>query len=228
MSTPENPNTIILKNKFYSGLKEIDIWNYYQNYKGLILNETRGRDIMFALMVDLNKPILKRKSPSGKFIQLTNNNYDKFMTGRTLVVYSTMKSHEDIAIVDIDVDDFNKAKQAVIEVHDVMFNAPFVKTAEIRFTGKTSFHIFCKLSQKIKIDSIRFLLEKHIKNSNLLNRYTMQYKRQPGIPNIDLSINKIRGAFITLHSLSLFGLKCMEVPFQNIGSFTQRHAIIKS
>ncbi len=228
MSYPENPETIILKNKFYSkGLKEIDVWNYYQKYKGIILNESRGRDIMFVIMADLNKPIIKRKSSSGKYIQLTNSNYDEFMTGRSLVVYSTMKSYEDIAIVDIDVDNFNKAKQAALEIHDSLFNAPFVKSADIRFSGKTSFHIFCKLPRKIRIESIKFLLENHIKNSGLLHKYTMLHKRQSGIPNIDLSVNKLRGAFPTLGSLSLFGLKCMEVLYNNMNSFTQHQATIK-
>jgi len=229
MAAPENPQTIILKNKFYPrGLKEIDVWKYYQSYKGKILNETRGRDIMFAIMTDINKPVIKRKSPSGKFVQLTNATYDKYMTGRTLVVYSTMKDYEDIAIVDIDVDNFTRAKEAAINLHDVMFNAPFVRTAEIRYTGKQSFHIFCKLPRKIKIDSIRFLLEKHIRGTDLLNKYTMLHKRQPGIPNIDLSINKHRGAFITLGSLSLFGLKCTEIPFNRISGFTPSHALIKT
>lgn len=227
MAYPENPETIILKNKFYSnGLKEIDVWNYYQRYKGLVLGETRGRDIMFVIMADLNKPVIKRKSPAGKYVQLTNANYDKFMTGRTLVVYSTMKSFEDIAVVDIDVDDFNKAKRAAFDIHDSLFNAPFVRSADIRYTGKTSFHIFCKLPRKMRVESIKFLLEKHIQNSDLLNQYTMLHKRKPGIPNIDLSVNKLRGAFITLHSLSLFGLKCMEVSYSDLKSFSQHKATI--
>jgi tRNA U38,U39,U40 pseudouridine synthase TruA len=172
MSLPENPNTIVIKNKFYSkGLREIDIWNYYQKYKGIILDQTRGRDLMFAIFVEENKPIIRRKGEGGKIIQLTNSNYDKIITGRTVTIYSTMKSYEDIAIIDIDSDNFNKAKQAASDVFESMMEAPFIRTADIRFTGKTSFHIFCKLSRKIKIDSIRFLMKQHIelKSELLIN-----------------------------------------------------------
>ena len=78
MSKPENPNTIIVKNLFYkNGLKEIDVWNYYQTYKGMILDQVRNRELMIAIMVDENKYILKRKTSNGKFIQLNNSNYDE-------------------------------------------------------------------------------------------------------------------------------------------------------
>lgn len=229
MSIPENPETIVLRNKYYSkGLREIDIWNYYQKYKGIILDQTRGRDLMFAIFVDENKPIIRRKGEGGKIIQLTNSNYDKVITGRTVTIYSTMKSHEDIAIIDIDCDNFNKAKQAAKDVFDSMMSAPFIRTCDIRFTGKTSFHIFCKLSRKIKIDSIRFLMKQHIElKSELLNKYTMEYKRRSGIPNLDISPNKFRGAFTTLGSLGLLGLKCMEVKFIDILKFDPYKATIK-
>jgi hypothetical protein len=229
MSIPENPETIVLRNKYYSkGLREIDIWNYYQKYKGIILDQTRGRDLMFAIFIDKNKPIIRRKGEGGKIIQLTNSNYDKIITGRTVTIYSTMKSYEDIAILDIDCDNFNKAKQAAIDVFDSMMSAPFILTCDIRFTGKTAFHIFCKLRRKIKIDSIRLLMKQHIElKSDLLRKYTMKQKRQSGIPNLDISPNKLNGAFTTLGSLGLLGLKCMEVKFSDILKFDPYKAKIK-
>ena len=59
MSYPQHPDTIILKNKYYpQGLREIDIWNYYQKVKTLIIKETMNRELMFEIMVDVNKPII--------------------------------------------------------------------------------------------------------------------------------------------------------------------------
>ena len=81
----------------------------------------------------------------------------------------------------------------------------------IRFSGKNSFHVICGFGSERNIDSIRLGLENHLKSIGLNKDYTIGYKRTRGIPNLDLSPNKLRGGFITLHSLSTIGLKCMEV-----------------
>jgi len=231
MPQPQNPETIILKNNYYpQGLREIDIWNYYQENKGNILNATRNRDVMFAIMVDVNKPILRRKGQSG-YIRLTPQNYDEIITGRTVSIYSTVGMYEEIGIIDIDIDPsdgFAWAKKATSDVYDfVMDKMPIVKTASIRFTGKTSFHIICNFNQKMKVDTIRFMLQKFLRSSELTRTYTVEAKRRRGIPNLDLSPNKIKGAYITSNSLSLLGLKCMEVPYNKLNNFNPNLARIK-
>ena len=44
--------------------------------------------------------------------------------------------------------------------------------------------------------------------------------------NIDLASNKYRGGFITLHSLSIEGLKCMEIKRSDLGNFIKEMAKI--
>ena len=94
-----------------------------------------------------------------------------------------------------------------------MDKMPVVRTAEIRYTGKTSFHIVCDFGRKMKVDAIRFLLQKFLRESPLARVYTVAGKRRAGVPNLDLAPNKIRGTYITKHSLSVWGLKCMEVKY---------------
>jgi hypothetical protein len=224
MAYPENPETIVLRNSYYpKGLTELDIWNYYQKVKREILNETKLRDLMFAIMVDVNKPVIRRKGKGQSFIRLTPKNYDEVITGRTSTIYSTMATYEEIGIIDIDVTDydgFKWARKVTSDVYEfVMDKMPVVSSAQIRFTGKTSFHILCQFNRKLKIDSIRFMLEKFLRNSDLAKAYTIAGKRKAGVPNLDLSPNKFRGAFITLHSLSIIGLKCMEVSYNELGNF---------
>lgn len=230
MSYPTNPDTIILKNKFYPrGLKEIDIWDYYQKVKGSLLKEVMNRDLMFFIMVEENKSVIKRKLKN-KFIRLTPANYDTMITGRTISIHSAMNMIENIGIIDIDIhpnDGFAWARKVTADVYDfVMDEMPVVQTAQIRFTGKQSFHIVCKFGRKMNIDSIRFILQKFLRQSELARVYTIEGKRKPGIPNLDMAPNKFRGNYITLNSLSVWGLRCMEVPYNRLMTFNPSKARI--
>jgi len=229
MAYPENPKNIIIKNKYYpDGLREIDSWDYYHRYRrSRILEQTQGRDLMLLVMVDINKPVILRKGKTTQFIRLNNSNYDDVMHGRVITVYSTMKRNEDIAIIDIDSDDFKKGLLAALRTYEfVMDKVPIIRGAQIRYTGKTGFHIYCNLVRKINVDSIRLLFRKFLLESNLSNVYTVSHKRTVGIPNLDLSPNKYNGAYITLHSLSVWGLKCMEVDHGDLLSFNPYKAKI--
>jgi hypothetical protein len=108
-----------------------------------------------------------------------------------------------------------------------MDKMPIVRTASIRFTGKHSFHIKCDFGRRMKIDVIRFLLGKFLRESELSKVYTIEGKRRPGIPNLDMAPNKLRGNYITLNSLSVWGLKCMEVPYASLMTFDPSRARIK-
>ena len=231
MGYPENPDTIVIQNKFYpKGIQEIDIWNYYQKVKRNILKETQNRDVMFFIMVDKNKPVVRRKGSRG-MIRLNPKNYDTLITGRTVSLHSAMGPIENFGIIDIDIDPydgFKWAKEVTRRVYDfVMDKMPIVRTASIRFTGKNSFHIKCEFGRKMKIDTIRFLLGKFLRDSELSKVYTIEGKRRPGVPNLDMAPNKLRGNYITLNSLSVLGLKCMEVPYTSLMSFNPIRAKIK-
>lgn len=231
MSYPENPDTIILKNKIYSrGLREIDVWNYYQSVKPKLLAQTKNQDLMFVLMADMNKPVIRR-NVKGRTIRLTPQNYDQIITGRTLSIHTAMSSTSTFGIVDVDVDErdgLSWAKKATKDTYDfIMDKVPVVKKAQIRFTGKSSFHIICDFERRMKVDTMRFLLQKFLSDSELTRLYTVAGKRRPGVPNLDLGRNCLRCNHVTLHALSIWGMKCMEVPYMRLDVFNPREAIIK-
>jgi hypothetical protein len=226
MSTPQNPDTIIIKNKFYpKGLTQGQVWQYYQKYRGIILKNTMGRDLMFAIMVDVNNAIIRRHGSNINLLQLNNSNYDTVLTGRTSTIYSTMKAYEDFCIVDIDTDDWRKAIDVTSYIYNVMNKADFIIDLKILYTGKNSFHIHCRFRNKLPITRIKLVTLDHIQR-NLNNTFTIQHKRNPNIPNIDLSPNKYKGAYITEGSLSIWGLKCIQVDISNLKSFKQWKATI--
>lgn len=231
MSYPEHPETIVVKNQFYpKGLREIDIWNYYQSVKPKLLAETKNKDLMFVIMVDVNKPIIRRKTGGG-YIRLTPQNYDEVITGRTVSIHTAMSTISTFGIIDVDVDPrdgIRTAKEATEATYDfVMDKVPVVKKVQIRFTGKSSFHIICDFERRMKVDVMKYLMEKFLRESELSRVYTVAGKRTSGVPNLDLGRNCFRCNHITLHALSIWGMKCMEIPYTRLRSFNIREAIVK-
>ena len=228
MGQPKNPNTIVVKNRYYpKGLTEDDVWNYYQKMKYPFLDATKNRNVAALIMTDVNKPVI-RKNISGKPIRLTPQNYDQIVTGRTVGFYSEMGVYEQFGIIDVDTDDGMKwAKKVTSDVYEfVLERMPIIKKAEIKYTGKTSFHVVCDFGKKMKIETIRHLLETFLRNSELSRAYTIEGRRRSGVPNLDLSPNKIRGNFITTHSLSVIGLRSMIIPYNELNNFDPRKAIV--
>ena len=184
---------------------------------------------MFFIMVEKNKDVVRRRL-NNKVIRLKPNNYDKIITGRTISLHSGMGPRESYGIIDIDIDPtdgFKWAKEVTYRVYDyVMDEMPIVRRASIRYTGKHSFHIKCDFGKQMKVDVIRFLLTKFLRESPLSKIYTVEGKRRPGVPNLDMAPNKLRGNHITLDSLSIWGLRCMEVDYVNLMSFDPRKALV--
>jgi hypothetical protein len=224
---PTNPDTVIVKNQFYpKGLTELDLYNYYIKNKNRILAQIKGREVMFFLGLETDDPIVKRKTPEGKFIKLTNSNYKDLITGRTLSIHSTMNKKENFGIVDVDCDHFRKARVATQEVYDYLKNDPNIKVLEIRFTGKDGFHIICVFKKIYNIDNIRLLLKETLSKKFDKQYDIAQHKKTSGKVNLDLSSNKYRGGFITLNSLSVIGLKCIIVSRSRLGNFRKEEAKI--
>jgi hypothetical protein len=230
MPYPQNPDTIIVQNKYYpNGLTQLDLWNYYQKNKFNIIKDLNNRTVFFEIATGVNETIIRRKGEGGKSFYINSSNFEDVMTGRTLVIYSQMEKTEKIGIIDIDIDNFDKAAFAAYEVYKFIQGGgiPFVKDYHIRYTGKTSFHIFCSWPRKKDIDDIRQLFRYYLSNSDLARKYTIESRRRPGIVNLDLSINKTAGGFISLHSLSRIGLPCVEVDIKRIFKFQPEQVKIR-
>lgn len=226
-SSPTNPSEVILKNEFYHiGLTHGDIHSYYITNKSKILEETKNRDLMIFFATSLNHIIVKRKTSLG-FYRLDSSNYDDIISGRTISIHSTMNQFENFGIIDIDGPNWDDNKLAAKRVYDWAKRQSYFKNAKIVYTGKTSFHIYIYFKQRKNIDDIRNDLKSHIMSQNEFN-YPISNIRNNKIPNLDLSSNKFRGGFITLGSLSVFGLKCMEVNSNDLDNFKKEDAKIIS
>lgn len=232
MGKPKNPETIILNNKFYQqGLREVDVWMYYHQVKRELIKENVGLQMMVYIMAERNKPIIRRYGAGNKPIYLDNKSFDDIVTGRTISFHSSMNPSTRWGIVDVDIhpaDNLRDAKEATFNTYEyIMDKVPFIRSAQIRYSGKTSFHISCDFGKPMRADTISFMLEKFLRQSPLSKVYTINAKKATaGVPNLDLNRNAFKANHISLYSLSIWGLKCMEVGFLQLMNFDPRKAKI--
>ena len=220
---PKNPNEIIIQNKFYpGGLSEIDVWNYYQKNMNSILEQLRSRAVILFLKVKDNIIVLRNKKK--KPIKVNLRNFDDIITGRTLSIHGVMKNSENFGIVDIDTDNFKKSKEAVFDCYEILSKSSFMKNVEVRFTGKTSFHLIGNFHKKMKVDNIRYLLKNELKI--LEGKYSISKTRKSNLVNIDLFRNVKNAGYILENSLSVIGLKCMRIKIGNVKNFKKLDAMI--
>lgn len=229
MPFPKNPDTIIVKNQFYpSGLKEIDIWNYYQKHKDSLIEQAKegGGRVAFTVMLDTG-PIFTRYGEGGKHYILTRDTFDKIITGRTLTIHGIMRNTENRVVIDIDTPRMNDGKDLVFDLYPILESQPFIKDIEIRFTGKRSFHIFCHTTIKKPIGAWRITLEKLITSKLEYLKSNISFRRGSSMHYIDLYRNQPNGAFILRDSLNKTGLRCMKVELGKLHNFHKELAIVK-
>lgn len=223
-SYPNNPNTIILKNEWYpNGLIELDIYKYYISQKNNIIDQIKDHYVLIYLATKLNDLVVRRKLNQNNYIKLTKENYDKLITGRTVSLHQTMNKLDDHGIVDIDYHDFHECKLSTLEVNRYLSN---YYPTEIRFTGKSSFHIIIKFNKKKDINDIKIELKKLLENAPFSKNYIIGGFRSESKINLDLSSNKFNGNHICLYALSIIGLKCVPIKENDIINFNKENSII--
>jgi hypothetical protein len=137
-----------------------------------------------------------------------------------------MNRYSSYGIVDIDTDDFSKAKDLAVEIYELFYNQKFVNDVKIIYTGKDSFHIRVYFNNDYKIDYIKDRLLNVLNEAKLRNEYTIKARREKNIPNLDLQRNIYNAGYIAIHSLSVDGLKCMEIEPKKIRWFKKEQAKI--
>jgi hypothetical protein len=175
--------------------------------------------------------VIRRYGSGNKPIYLDNKSYDDIVTGRTISFHSSMNPQTRQGIVDIDIhpnDSIRNAKEVTLNTYDyIMEKLPFISSAQIRYSGKTSFHISCDFGRMMRVDTVHFMLEKFLRQSPLAKVYTINAKKAAaGIPNLDINRNAFKANHVSLYSLSTWGLKCMEVGYRQLMNFDPRKAKI--
>ena len=213
MSIPQNPQTTVIKNKYYpTGLTEGDIWAHYQKNKELIIKEIDKRPVLLFFFTDINKYIVKRKVLNSPFT-LTFNNYDKIISGRTVSISAEQRKSTNVWIIDIDPGPYTNDIQLKDCINDLLNSSiskmSTVKNYRVISTSK-GYHLHFILSKNMNIDVSRKLLINYL-NMEFKDKYLINTKSpQRSDINLDLTPTTSRGAYVVPYTLNRNGLKAVD------------------
>ena len=114
----------------------------------------------------------------------------------------------------------------ILELYDFFYKQNFVKDVKIIYTGKDSFHLRVFFGTEFKIEDIKQKLLETLMNGQFKNQFTIKGKRTGKVPNLDLQRNVFNGGYIAINSLSVDGLRCIELPHNRLKNFKKEMAKI--
>lgn len=158
---PEHPETILLKNEYYpKGLKEKDVWNYYDKMKLKILPYLKGRKILLRMIVGKGKDLVVRHDPkTNKFITISDEKeFDRWNNGRVVSFYTEMKAKDNFVRVDLDANEkfpFSRVKDVATEIYNLLKKNKFIKNVGIKYSGRVGFHIVAEFLDKVSTGDLR-------------------------------------------------------------------------
>jgi len=215
---PDNPNQIVLKNKYYpSGLREIDIYNHYLNYEDKLLKWIDNRYVGFFINVN-GQRIMKRRI-NNKPITLTKENFKDLITGRTNTIFVEHPTQTNYYVIDVDPGK-NISRDTTIEIiadiHNHLFLRLLTYKKEILITSSTGFHIIGTIPNKKNINHIRKLIEDMlnfiVKSKKYTSKVLVNKKgRDPNTINLDLTPMYEKSLHISKFSLTKDGLICDDI-----------------
>lgn len=214
--TPQNPDQIVIKNKFYpQGLTEKRIYDYYIQNKKYLLDWIDNRPVAFFLNID-GQIVVKRKTSTGSPIVLDVNNFEKLITGRTNGIYVERDNPSDYLVVDIDASKFGISYKEIHKASKVvqeLLKPLGVKYWEKLFTSPNGMHVIGYLKSKHPLSYIKLTVEEHLSKQT---RYLVNVKgRKPGTINLDLSPNYDKSIHMARYSLTKEGLICDDISVSN-------------
>lgn len=231
---PEHPDQLIVKkNEYFSnGVREIDVWNYYDGIKRKLIPELKGRDLFVVMAVRPGSELYIRHPYDKKteYIRINSEKeFEQYHSGKTAEYHRTSPVMTNEIVFDMDPGPkatFNNIKNVASQCLEfIKKQKDFKGKTQVRFTGKRGFHITAFSKTKRKISDIKKDVEKRLDeyfkdNDNIV----IATNKPPGTKvNIDLSPMKTEGGHIAPYSMRIAtGLVC--VPVDSLKGFKKEDA----
>lgn len=227
MAFPNNPLTIVVKNKYYSnGLTEGKVYDYYIRNKNNIIKEINYRPVLLFIYTDVNKWVIKRNL-KGSSVYIDKFNYNEIITGRTVSL--SVERGSKLSYLCVDVDPGQNVREEAIKqaVRDVSKSSISALSKRLRIVNtSTGYHVYFYLKKPLPVETAYKILNKAL-SIDFRDKYILGGK--PPKSNeikLDTSTSRNRGSHVLVGGLCRNGLKCMDIT-KTFESFDRKKAILK-
>lgn len=223
---PKNPNSIIIKNKYYKlGLTQRRCYEYYIKNKKKILNEIGNNNIILFIVPKLNELIIKRNINNKKIV-LNEKNYEEILFGRVISIAVEMDDITDLIVIDIDPGPDAKEVQLKNTVTELLKSSlKNISKKERVISTARSYHVYFYLKKSMNIKTANQVCKKILSNEFYDNYVLGGNPPKSNKVKLDLAVTRYKGSRVVPYSLCKNGLMCMDVT-KNYLSFNRKTAII--
>jgi len=237
----EHPDTVIIPaNEFYpSGMTEIEIFGYYENVGDRIVAQYLENDLdgLTVIVVDGETIVRRNASIEVQAMKIGDQaEFENLNTGRTVEFHFSAGDKTKLLWLDIDPKDgfpWEDTKLVTAELAKAMQDKlpeqvnKFLDV-EVRFSGRTGFHIIAKLGEAIPSndarDIMKLIAEDYITDKKD-ERLTCDITKEPNTLRVDYSTLHTKGGLRCAYSLAYpTGLVCTPVPLGNLADFEREQA----
>jgi len=236
-----NPeNVIIPPNEWYKeGLKEKDVVEYYNKVSNKIVGQYTQYDLegMTALKPEDEEKVIFKRNAHVEVLGMKIGDkkaFDQLNTGRMIEFHFALGDSTPFIWVDMDPKEgfpWADTKSIAMELAKGMTDSIDGAETEIRFSGKSGFHIYRILESPIPIDEARGIISKflddYIKGKND-DRLTTKVTRDSNTMRLDFSTLHRTGGLRMAYSMAYpTGLICRPVSAGELADFEKSDATIQ-
>lgn len=206
---PKHPDKkIIRKNEFYpEGLVEEDIWKWYDKNKQKIIPHLKGHEVLIIIKTD-DGTIVKRNDKNDKPYRINKvEDFEKLNNGRNVEFHIVSGKTSNIGWVDLDPGknfDFEDTKDHAKRLKGKLKSLPFVKSVDLKYSGRRGFHLMLDFKKKEDVDKIREELKEFLTDYIEAGNYDKLVLKspKPSEMRLDISTFHNKGSIRAPYSLN--------------------------
>lgn len=234
----QNPETVIIEpNEWYKdGLKEKDVFGYYDAVGDLIVKQYVNYNLDGMTVIKTDGDVIIRRHAEIDVMGMKigdRESFDRLNRGRTVEFHFAVGDQTRLAWIDLDPKlefPWDDVKSIAAEIAGLLSQMPESLQVEIRFSGRSGFHVICVMQNQMLVNTVQSEMAKFVDKyivDKKDERLTSQVTKESNMMRLDYSTLHQAGGLRAAWSLAYpTGLVCVPLTPRSVANFEKNQATI--